>query len=126
MPGFRRGITRPCHQRQRRGMRLILRPSLLLLLAEEESHGYELFDQLSVFGFDLQRLDSSIVYRDLREMEELGLIDSYWDDDSKGPKRRVYRILDEGSICLAEWMNVLDIIQEQMIQLIKRYKTNLV
>ncbi len=107
-------------------MRLILRPSLLLLLAEEESHGYELFDQLAAFGFDLQRLDSSVLYRDLREMEELGLIDSYWDDDSKGPKRRVYRILDEGSIYLAEWMNVLDIIQDQMNQLINRYKTNLV
>lgn len=126
MPGYRRGKSRPCHQRQRRGMRLILRPSLLLLLAEEESHGYELFDQLSSFGFDPQQLDSSVIYRDLRDMEELGLIDSYWDDDSKGPKRRVYRILDEGSIYLADWMKVLDIIQDQMNQLIKRYKNNLV
>jgi len=77
MPGYRRGKSRPCHRRQRRGMRLILRPSLLLLLAEKESHGYELYDQLSGFGFDPQRLDSSVVYRDLREMEELGLIDSW-------------------------------------------------
>jgi len=126
MPGYRRGKSRPCHKRQRRGMRLILRPSLLLLLAEKESHGYELFDQLSAFGFEPQRLDSSVIYRDLREMEELGLIDSYWDDDSKGPKRRVYRILEEGSIYLADWMKVLDIIQDQMNQLINRYKTNLV
>ena len=126
MPGYRRGKTRPCYQRQRRGMRLILRPSLLLLLSEKESHGYELYDQLSAFGFESQRLDSSVVYRDLREMEELGLIDSYWDEESKGPKRRVYRILDEGSICLEEWMDVLDSTQEQMNQLIKRYKTNLV
>ncbi len=43
-------------------MRLILRPSLLLLLAEKESHGYELFDQLSAFGFEPQRLDSSVIY----------------------------------------------------------------
>lgn len=126
MPGYRRGKSRPCHQRQSRGMRLILRPSLLLLLAEKESHGYELFDQLSAFGFETGRLDSSVIYRDLREMEELGLIDSYWDDDSKGPKRRVYRILEEGSIYIADWMKVLDIIQDQMNQLIKRYKTNLV
>jgi len=105
-------------------MRLILRPSLLVLLSEKESHGYELYDQLSDFGFESQRLDSSVVYRDLREMEESGLIDSYWDDDSRGPKRRVYRILEEGSVCLAEWMNVLDSIQEQINQLIKRYKTN--
>ena len=72
MPDYRRRKSRRCHQQQRRGMRIILRPSLLLLLAESESHGYELYDQLLSFGFDPDRLDSSIVYRDLREMEEMG------------------------------------------------------
>jgi len=124
MPGYRRGKARPCHKRQRKGMRLILRPSLLLLLTEQQSHGYEIYDQLEGFGFDLDSLDSSIVYRDLREREEMGLIESYWDDDSKGPRRRVYRILDQGAICLAEWMKVLDSIQNQMNQIINRHKTN--
>lgn len=91
MPGYRRGRSRPCPKRQRRGMRLLLRPSLLLLLAESESHGYELYDQLVTFGFETERLDSSIVYRDLREMEEQGYIELYWDEDSKGPKRRMYK-----------------------------------
>lgn len=124
MPGYRRGKARPCQQRQRKGMRLILRPSLLLLLSEQQSHGYEIYDQLEVFGFKPDSLDSSIVYRDLREMEEMGLIESYWDDDSKGPRRRVYRILDQGFICLAEWMKALDSIQDQMNQIINRHKTN--
>jgi len=124
MPRYRRGKARPCQQRQRKGMRLILRPSLLLLLSEQQSHGYEIYDQLEVFGFKPDSLDSSIVYRDLREMEEMGLIESYWDDDSKGPRRRVYRILDQGFICLAEWMKALDSIQDQMNQIINRHKTN--
>jgi len=124
MPRYRRGKARPCQQRQRKGMRLILRPSLLLLLSEQQSHGYEIYDQLEVFGFEPDSLDSSIVYRDLREMEEMGLIESYWDDDSKGPRRRVYRILDQGFICLAEWMKALDSIQDQMNQIINRHKTN--
>lgn len=124
MLGYRRGKARPCQQRQRKGMRLILRPSLLLLLSEQQSHGYEIYDQLEVFGFEPDSLDSSIVYRDLREMEEMGLIESYWDDDSKGPRRRVYRILDQGFICLAEWMKALDSIQDQMNQIINRHKTN--
>ncbi|MGB2965729.1 MAG: helix-turn-helix transcriptional regulator [Anaerolineales bacterium] len=124
MPGYRRGRSRPCPKRQRRGMRLLLRPSLLLLLAESESHGYELYDQLVTFGFETERLDSSIVYRDLREMEEQGYIESYWDEDSKGPKRRMYKIREEGKIRLAEWIDVLDNIQGQMKQLIKRYKTS--
>jgi len=125
MPRYRSGRSRPCPKRQRRGMRLLLRPSLLLLLAESESHGYELYDQLVSFGFETERLDSSIVYRDLREMEQQGYIESYWDDeDSKGPKRRVYRIREEGKIRLEEWIDVLDNIQGQMNQLIKRYKTS--
>ena len=62
----------PCGQRRRRrGMRLLLRPSLLLMLAETASHGYELYDQLDRLGFDPNCLDPSIVYRELREMEEL-------------------------------------------------------
>jgi len=105
-------------------MRLILRPSLLLMLAEKENHGYELYDQLSAFGFEPQQLDSSIVYRDLREMEELGLIESYWDDDSKGPKRRMYRILDAGQTRLKEWIESLESIKNRINQLIKRYKSN--
>ena len=124
MPGYRRRKNRPCQQRQRKGMRLILRPSLLLLLTEKQSHGYEIYDKLETFGFDLDSLDSSIVYRDLREMEEMGLIESDWDDDSKGPRRRVYKILDPGSICLAEWMEAFDNIQGQMNQIINRYRIN--
>ena len=124
MPGGRRGDPGYCRKRRRRGMRLILRPSLLLMLAEKENHGYELYDQLSAFGFEPQQLDSSIVYRDLREMEELGLIESYWDDDSKGPKRRTYRILDAGQTRLEEWIVSLESIRDRINQLIKRYKSN--
>ena len=124
MPGGRRGDPGYCRKRRRRGMRLILRPSLLLMLAEKENHGYELYDQLSAFGFEPQQLDSSIVYRDLREMEELGLIKSYWDDDSKGPKRRTYRILDAGQTRLEEWIVSLESIRDRINQLIKRYESN--
>ncbi|MCK4801088.1 MAG: helix-turn-helix transcriptional regulator [Anaerolineales bacterium] len=121
MPGFRRGRIQPCQRRQRRGMRLILRPSLLLLLAEKESHGYELCEQLASFGFEPEGLDSSIVYRDLREMEEMELIYSYWDENSKGPKRRVYRIQEEGRSRLAEWIENIKSIQARMEKLINRY-----
>ena len=122
MPGYRRGRTGPCQQRQRRGMRLLLCPSLLLMLAERASHGYELYDQLPTFGFDQDRLDSSIVYRELRELDDQGLISSTWNEqDSKGPKRRVYQIHSEGYIKLEEWIDHLEALQERMGDLIKRY-----
>jgi PadR family transcriptional regulator PadR len=103
-------------------MRLILRPALLLLLAEGDSHGYELMDQLDSIGFDTEFLDSSIIYRDLRDMEEIGLIQSSWDDDSKGPKRRVYQIKEEGFSRLSGWLEGLEQVQNQIEILQERYR----
>ena len=123
MPGRRIAETGPCRQRRRRGMRLVLRPGLLLMLSEKKAHGYELFDQLETLGFDLDCLDSSILYRDLRDMEEMGLIESQWDDeDSKGPKRRVYQILDKGKVQLGVWIDNLEAVQDQIAHLSERYK----
>lgn len=123
VPGRKRTGDRPCpHRKRRRGMRLFLRPCLLLMLSQADDHGYSLFDQLQAYGFDPQRLDSSIVYRDLREMEHLGLIDSYWDEESLGPRRRVYRIRSEGMDCLAEWVDDLEKIRDQMGRLIDEYR----
>lgn len=102
-------------------MRLILRPALLLLLAEGDTHGYELMDQLDSIGFDTDSLDSSIVYRDLREMEEMGLIQSTWDDDSKGPRRRVYQIKEEGLDRLKGWLVSLEHVGGQIEILQKRH-----
>jgi PadR family transcriptional regulator PadR len=122
MPGRRRGESGCPGPRRRRGMRLVLRPALLVLLAEGDSHGYELIDQLDQLGFDAGSLDSSIIYRDLRDMEEMGLIQSTWDDESKGPKRRVYQIKEEGLDRLRGWLESLGHVQEQIDVLQKRYK----
>jgi len=122
MPGLRRGNTGPGKGRQRGGRRMLLRPSLLLLLAEKETHGYELYDKLSQFGFDPDCLDSSIIYRDLREMEDQGLISSNWDENSKGPRRRVYRIGEDGKQILQDWISKLENHQNR-IEIIKdRYQ----
>ena len=112
------GSKRP---RRRRGTRLILRPALLLLLAEGDSHGYELMDKLDQLGFDAECLDSSIVYRDLRDMEDMGLIQSSWDDVSKGPKRRVYQVGEEGFSRLSGWLDNLNLLRDQIDILQKRF-----
>jgi PadR family transcriptional regulator PadR len=125
MPGYggRRGV--PCGGRRKRGTRMLLQPSLLTLLAEGKSHGYELYDQLEELGFDIECLDSSIIYRDLREMEELGWIDSVWDDDSKGPRRRVYRLLPDGRSQLEDWIQRLGSLQGRIHSLVDRAETAL-
>ena len=80
-----------------------LEPCLLLLLHCNEAHGYELLDGLKPFGFEQNPVDLSTVYRMLRGLEEREFVTSYWDTDSGGPARRLYRITEEGDRYLAWW-----------------------
>ena len=68
--GFRKG-----RRRRQRVMRF-LQPCLLLMLARGEAHGYSLIDELAEFGFNPDRLDPSLIYRALREMEADRLVSS--------------------------------------------------
>jgi DNA-binding PadR family transcriptional regulator len=71
----------------------VLRTALLALLAEGESHGYDLVPRLGALGLTP---DTGGVYRTLRSMDRRGELCSTWDTSSLGPPRRVYRLTDEG------------------------------
>lgn len=123
MPGRRRRAERLCQSgRRRRGSRLLLRPSILVLLLEKESYGYEIAEELTVQGVISPSFDSSIIYRDLRDLEEKGLIDSHWDEESKGPRRRVYTLNQQGRDCLIPWMENLTAAANQIVKLVDRYQ----
>jgi DNA-binding PadR family transcriptional regulator len=69
----------------------MLEPALLLLLHRGPAHGYTLLEQLREFG--LGDLNSSMVYRALRDMEQREWVTSTWDEEqAQGPPRRVYRL----------------------------------
>lgn len=93
----------PCPRRIHR----FLEPCLLLLLHCNEAHGYELLEGLNPFGFDQNPVDSSTVYRFLRDLEERGFVTSHWDTEGAGPARRLYQISDEGDRYLAWWVDDL-------------------
>jgi PadR family transcriptional regulator PadR len=108
MPGsgrrWRRGRSEAaCPRRIHR----FLEPCLLLLLRCNEAHGYELVDGLNPFGFEQNPVDLSTVYRMLRSLEEQEFVTSYWDTESGGPARRLYRITREGDRYLAWWVKDL-------------------
>jgi PadR family transcriptional regulator, regulatory protein PadR len=67
---------------------------LLLLVGEEPGHGYELTERLKQWGFDLT--GPGPVYRELRLLEENGLVRSMWSAPQSGPVPRVYELTDEG------------------------------
>jgi DNA-binding PadR family transcriptional regulator len=116
-PGRRRGGGR---RRQR--VISFLQPCLLLMLTRVEAHGYSLLDGLDEFGFNLERLDPSLIYRALRDMEEGGWVSSRWDDESQGPRRRVYQITQDGRDYLEIWITDLHRTRQEINALIAAYE----
>jgi len=92
------------------------------MLHRGEAHGYSLLNGLGEFGFNLDRLDPSLVYRALREMEATSLVASEWADESLGPQRRVYRISQEGEQALAQWVADLRRTRQEIDHLLAAYE----
>lgn len=102
-PGYGRGVGRGRGRgRGRRWMgdyslmdvRLV-EPALLAFLQENDLHGYGLLEKLDRLG--LGSINPSVIYRILRDYEEIGLVQSNWDaEGTQGPPRRVYAITDAG------------------------------
>lgn len=100
--------------------RNLLRPAMLLLLKEHESHGYELVSRLSELGFDVP--DFGGLYRSLRAMEDEGVVTSHWGTPARGPARRVYAITPEGERQLRESAPVLVQQRRAIGGLLDRYR----
>lgn len=82
-----------------------LQPCLLLLLHKEASYGYRLLEALSKLGIST---DASVIYRNLRRMEEDGLVASHWDTTGSGPAKRNYTITPDGEDLLHSWVATIE------------------
>jgi DNA-binding PadR family transcriptional regulator len=59
-------------------------------------------------GFGNYPVDSSAIYRILRQLETAGMVTSRWDTESTaGPPRRVYCLTEAGNQYLAAWVGDL-------------------
>ena len=121
MPGGR-GRGRGGRGRRRQRVMSFLQPCLLLMLRRGEAHGYSLIDGLNEFGFDPDRFDPSLIYRALRDLEDNGFATSRWDDESQGPRRRVYQITANGEDYLKVWIEDLRRTQREIIALLSAYE----
>ncbi|MCR4427297.1 MAG: helix-turn-helix transcriptional regulator [Firmicutes bacterium] len=83
-----------------------MEPCILLLVAREPSHGYELLERLEEFGFCRDDVDTATLYRTLRRLEEEGAVVSEWEAGEQGPARRKYTMTDEGRELLREWASI--------------------
>ncbi|HBT20335.1 MAG TPA: PadR family transcriptional regulator [Peptococcaceae bacterium] len=98
-----------------------IQPCLLLLLYEKPSHGYELMEKL--LEFDLS-LDAATVYRNLRKLEEEGLVSSQWYTQETGPARRLYKLTMDGEDMLHSWVHTIRRRKAVLEKFLKRYSNN--
>ena len=102
----------------------MLESALLLLLHREQAHGYMLLEQLGEFR--LGGIDSSVIYRALRDMEAQGWVTSTWDEEqTQGPPRRVYHITDLGDEVLASWIQDLEETRKMIDRLVEAYRVHM-
>lgn len=85
-------------------------PTILALLAQSESplHGYIIVQQAAdspMFGG--KKPDATGIYRQLKRMEEAGLITSKWDTPAEGSAKRLFTLTDKGRRCLRRWIDAL-------------------
>jgi PadR family transcriptional regulator PadR len=97
-----------------------LRPCLLLQLAEQPAHGYDLLEGAGALG--LRRLDAAGLYRALRAMEQEGLVRSEWEPSTSGPARRTYTLTAEGRDGLDAWAGALADAERLLGQYRRRYR----
>lgn len=117
------GNPNPCPSRGMPVGRGFLEACLLCLLKQESSYGYGLMEKLSLFEIDRDSFDSSVIYRNLRNMEKRALITSSWEDSALGPQKRIYSITTLGEEALVEWVDILKERQRIFESLIQCYDT---
>ena len=91
-------------------------PAVLLLLAEQPAHGYELLERLpALTGGDPVEMGN--LYRLLRALEEEGVVSSEWGDG-----KRIYTLTSHGSQLLDQWVVALRRSQERTATFLARYE----
>ena len=101
-----------------------IQPCLLLLLHEKPAHGYELLDGVARFGFQDGPPDPGGIYRNLRRMEQDGLVTSHWDTSVAGPAKRVYEITADGEELLHAWAHGIERIKDALSNFLEAYQKN--
>ncbi len=70
---------------------------VLLILAEESTHGYEIAQKLGEFGCQIRTTGQmGSLYRLLSDLESAELIEADWITGQPGPAKKRYKITDKG------------------------------
>ncbi|GMQ56346.1 PadR family transcriptional regulator [Vallitalea sediminicola] len=84
----------------------ILDGCILQIIQRKETYGYKITEELNEKGFS--DLNEGTVYPILVRLEKKGLINSSSRVSPLGPRRKYFKLSEEGSIYLIEFKNLWD------------------
>jgi len=99
----------------------MIQPTLLLLIYQKPSHGYELIQNFNALD-PAGTVEPGTIYRNLRRMENDGLVLSTWETSESGPARRQYKITALGIESLREAAAGLEHQRAQIQEFLQLYR----
>ncbi|NLO34913.1 MAG: PadR family transcriptional regulator [Clostridiaceae bacterium] len=96
--------------------------SLLILLRQGICHGYAMLEHLNRLDLCAESFNASTLYRNLRKMEQDGIVRSSWEAGGPGPNRRVYQLTEQGVSYLGQWIELLEARQARISKIIAAYR----
>jgi DNA-binding PadR family transcriptional regulator len=97
-----------------------IRIAVLILLSKKPHHGYEIMREIKERTMGFWRPTAGGIYPILRDLEELGYVESEWSFQKKR-KRRTYRITEAGKAVLERALAKESQIANSMSDLIKEF-----
>lgn len=81
-----------------------LQATILKILDEQDLHGFLLIKEIGASPmYQSSYPDPSGVYRCLKKLETIGLLESYEETQEGFPSKQIYHITEEGRKCLVNW-----------------------
>ncbi len=112
----------PCPEKMGNLYRFV-EPIVLICLAKlRKSHGYQIAQETEQLTITHTPLDAPVIYRTLRNLEELGYVTSSWDTTNPGPAKREYSLTEPGWAQIIDWGYVLDDILSSIGKLKKNFE----
>ncbi len=91
-----------------------LKPIMLSLLAERDMYGYEITQRVQTLSEGKIRWAASKLYPVLHDLENRGLVASFWQPSESGPARKYYRLTVKGQGALEktkqDWLDLNQIL----------------
>lgn len=93
---------------------------ILLMLSKKANHGLGILHEMNDFVSG-NKLDTAIVYRVLKKLEDEGAIKAHWEESRSGPKKKVYTITEKGKTLLADFRLDIEASRNRLNKFIEMY-----